>query len=153
MNEASAPLSIGVSHLLHAFHRVLQGSVLGPLLFIVYYQSLPSVVSSNCATFADNTLMYDHCSGINSESPCCHLGFLVPRLDMWESEWCTTFNVSKSAPVLITGNRRLRNFSRPFSTLSISGDVIPLQRSKLHFDICLTSTLSWPEHITRLLQN
>ena len=48
---------------------VPQGSVLGPQLFIVYYRRLPSVVSSSCAMFADDTLMYDHCSG-NDESPC-----------------------------------------------------------------------------------
>ena len=53
--------------------------------------------------------------------------------------------------MLITGNRRLRNFSRPVSSLSISGDVIPLVRSTVHLGICLSSTLSWSEHITRLI--
>ena len=130
---------------------VPQGSVLGPLLFIIYYRRLPSVVSSSCAMFADDTLMYDHCSGINGESPCCRLGNDIPRLDTWASEWCTTFNASKSAHMLITGNRRLRNFSRPVSSLSISGDVIPLVRSTVHLGICLSSTLSWSEHITRLI--
>ena len=130
---------------------VPQGSVLGPLLFIVYYRRLPSVVSSSCAMFADDTLMYDHCSGINDESPCCRLGNDVPRLDTWASEWCTTFNASKFALMLITGNRRLRNLSRPVSSLSISGDVIPLVRSTVNLGICLSSTLSWSEHITRLI--
>ena len=41
--------------------------------------------------FTDDTLMYDHCSGINDESPCCRLGNDVPRLDTGASEWCTTF--------------------------------------------------------------
>ena len=130
---------------------VPQGSVLGPLLFIVYYRRLPSVVSSSCAMFADDTLMSDHCSGINDESPCCRLGNDIPRLDTWASEGCTTFNASKSTHMLITGNRRLRNFSRPVSSLSISGDVIPLVRSTVHLGICLSSTLSWSEHITRLI--
>ena len=94
---------------------------------------------------------YDHCSGINGESPCCRLGNDIPRLDTWASEWCTTFNASKSAHMLITGNRRLRNFSRPVSSLSISGDFIPWVRSTVHLGICLSSTLSWSEHITRLI--
>ena len=76
---------------------------------------------------------------------------ISPYLDTWASEWCTTFNASKSAHMLITGNRRLRNFSRPVSSLSISGDVIPLVRSTVHLGICLSSTLSWPEHVTRLI--
>ena len=120
-------------------------------LFIVYYRRLPSVVSSSCAMFADDTLMYDHCSGINNDSSCCRLGNDVPRLDTWVSEWSTTFNASKSAHMLITGNRRLRNFSRPVSSLSISADVTPLVKSTVHLGICLPSTLSWSEHITRLI--
>ena len=44
--------------------------------------------------FADDTLMYDHCSDISGESHCCRLGNDVPRLDTWASEWCTTFNAS-----------------------------------------------------------
>ena len=124
---------------------VPQGSVLGPLLLIVYYRRLPSVVSSSCAMFADDTLIYDHCSGINDESPSCRFGNDVPRA----SEWCTTFNASKSAHMLITGNRRLLNFSQPVSSLSISRDVISLVRSTVHLGICLPSTLSCPEHITR----
>ena len=129
-----------------------QGSVLGPrALLFIYYRSLPSVVSSNCAMFADDTLMYDHCSGIKDESPCSRLGNDVPRLDTWASEWCTT--ASKSTHILITGNLRLRNFSQPVSSLSISGDVIPLVRSavRIHLGICLLTVLSWSEHITRLL--
>ena len=41
---------------------VPQGSVLGPLLFLIYYRDLPSVVQSTCKMFADDTLVYDtHC--------------------------------------------------------------------------------------------
>ena len=53
--------------------------------------------------------------------------------------------------MLITGNPRLRNFSRPVLSLSISGDVIPLVRSTVHLGICLSITLSWSEHTTRLI--
>ena len=34
-------------------------SVLGPLLLIIYFRNLPSVVKSCCAMFADDTLLYD----------------------------------------------------------------------------------------------
>ena len=51
---------------------VPQGSVLGPLLFIVYMSDLPDVVSGSSALFADDTLVYDQCHG-GPVTTCCRL--------------------------------------------------------------------------------
>ena len=152
MNEASAPLFNSISHLLHSFHPVCpkdqflalysSSSTTGdyPALFL---RAAPCLLTTpSCTTTAP-------ASTVNH--PAVVLGYDIPRLDTWASEWCTTFNASKSAHMLITGNRRLRNFSRHVSSLSISGDVIPLVRTTVHLGICLSSTLSWSEHITRLI--
>ena len=47
------------SGLLPISSGVLQGSVLGPILYVIYFRDLPVAVSSSCTMFADDSLIYD----------------------------------------------------------------------------------------------
>ena len=49
---------------------VPQGSILGPLLFIIFYRDLPAVSTSKTVIcmFADDTLMHDCCKGVPATS-------------------------------------------------------------------------------------
>ena len=72
-----------------------KGSVLGPLLFLVYYRDLPSVTSSSTTMFADDTQLYDRC--LNSPNHCnCRISEDLERISNWANQWDTTFNASKS---------------------------------------------------------
>ena len=53
---------------------VPQGSVLGPLLFLVHFMGIPEAMSpSQASLFADDTMAFqDNCSG-EQTSPCCDL--------------------------------------------------------------------------------
>ena len=77
---------------------VPQESVLGPLLFILFYHDLPSVVSATCAMFADDTLLYDLCSGSGESNSCCRLGQDLMEWSAWADNWSTTFNAKEICP-------------------------------------------------------
>ena len=62
-----------LSSLLPITSGVPQGSVLGPLLFILYFRDLPTAVSNDCALFADDTLIFNtSCKGADFPL-CCNL--------------------------------------------------------------------------------
>ncbi|MES9879908.1 MAG: reverse transcriptase family protein [Sedimenticola sp.] len=68
---------------------VPQGSVLGPILFIIYINDLPEVVNSTVKIFADDTKLYSKDSDYNI------IQQDLDSLCSWADLWQLRFNVSK----------------------------------------------------------
>ena len=97
---------------------VPQGSVLGPLLFILFFRDLPATVSSDCALFADDTLVYNtSCKGDGSPW-CCNLQQDMDNVSLWAGSWSITFNASKSAHMVV--RRRAMDMNPPVISLQQS---------------------------------
>ena len=71
---------------------VPQGSVLGPLLFTIYVNDLPSCVSSSLLMFADDTKLFQ-C--IRFEMDVVQLQHDIDALFKWSKLWLLSFNISK----------------------------------------------------------
>ena len=69
-----------------------QGSVLGPLLFLVYINDLPSNVGSCSKLFADDTKLYREVSDVDDMA---QLQNDVDSLELWAEKWQLPFNKSK----------------------------------------------------------
>ena len=77
----------------HASSGVLQGSVLGPLLFLIYINDMPnSVLNSSLRLFADDSLIY---KPISSPSDTASFQADLDRLHDWSLTWQMKFNIAK----------------------------------------------------------
>ena len=69
-----------------------QGSVLGPLLFVVYINDLPDVVCSNVLLFADDTKIFRH---VATKDDALQLQKDIDALARWSDDWLLKFNIKK----------------------------------------------------------
>ena len=87
----------------HVISGVPQGTVLGPLLFLVYINDLPSHVQSTPRLFADDCLLYRR---INARSDCDILQNDLDRLQEWVAIWQMCFNPDKCEVLRVTWRTR-----------------------------------------------
>ena len=71
---------------------VPQGSVLGPILFVIYVNELPKLVNSTMKMYADDAKLY---WTITNEADCKMLQDDLEVLIDWSKHWLLEFNVAK----------------------------------------------------------
>ena len=71
---------------------VLQGTVLGPLLFLLYVNDLPDNLKSSIRLFADDALLY---GVISNENDGDQLQEDLKQIEAWQNTWQMSFNPSK----------------------------------------------------------
>ena len=71
---------------------VPQGSVLGPILFLIYVNDIPEMVNCSIKMFADDTKLF---RTVKSIDDCNILQNDLDTLSQWTNEWLLSFNVDK----------------------------------------------------------
>ena len=79
---------------------VHQGSILGPILFLLYVNDLPDDVICNVAIYADNTTVYSKCYQVSDLWEQLELASeLESNLGgnvYWDSKWLVNLNAGKT---------------------------------------------------------
>ena len=121
---------------------VPQGTVLGPLLFLVYVNDLPDNLSSSVRLFADDCIVYRE---IKNSQDAQTLQEDVDRLCLWEEKWQMGFNHSKCYSMRVTHK------AKPLVTPYRMRDSI-LEEVSHHpyLGVELSSDLTWNRHINQV---
>ena len=93
--EASEPRSVTSG--------VPQGSVIGPLLFLIFINDIPDGLSSQIRLFADDTIIY---RPISSPDDTIALQEDITKLDKWSNDWQMEFHPHKCYVLHITRSRK-----------------------------------------------
>lgn len=123
---------------------VPQGSVLGPLLFLIYINDLPSRVSSNILLFADDCVVFRE---ITCDDDITNLQSDLNAI----SEWCKAcyidLNVNKCKYM------RVSRKANSFSTYFLNNHPLDAVTSYKYLGIHITADLTWTAHISYVTNN
>ena len=118
---------------------VPQGSVLGPILFLVHINDLPDDIVSQVRLFADDTAIY---LTIENKSDSDKLQRDLGRLQAWEARWDMEFNPSKCQFARVTSS------SNHLQTQYILHEqVLEAVGSARYLGVDISSNLSWNTHV------
>ena len=123
---------------------VPQGSILGPLLFTIFINTLPDSLSpgSQAAFYADDSKVFQP---ITSLVDSMALQQDLNNLEVWSSKNSIQFNPSKCKILTVTRKRNPITFSYKLT----SNDLVRCDEER-DLGITITYNLKWDSHITKI---
>ena len=122
---------------------VPQGSVKGPLLFLVYINDLGDNLSSPLRLFADDAVIYRL---VNSSDDQFQLQSDLEKISDWCDKWQLTLNKEKCEVMHMSTKRNPFQFD-----YMINHTVLKAVNSTKYLGITITNSFSWKDHIDNIV--
>lgn len=123
---------------------VPQGSILGPLLFLIYINDIVEDIHSSIRLFADDTSLYSIID--DPAESAITLNSDLQKIQKGASEWLVTFNPAKSEALLLS-----RKINKPYHPpLFFINEQILEVNSHKHLGLYFSNDCSWHEHIKHI---
>lgn len=119
---------------------VPQGSVLGPVLFLIYISDLAAILKSRAAFYADDLKIYG-----NPLSEGDSLRGDLDAISAWSSLWLLPLNAKKCSVLHLGPNN-------PRLLYTLNREVLQAVEEHTDLGVLITSKLSWSEHILKVVR-
>ena len=128
---------------------VPQGSVLGPLLFLIFTIDLPNActnTNTTCSQFADDTALMTPTPSLQATEK--QLQEAVSSASRWLKDWYLLVNVEKTGTVIFHHDNRP---SAQQPTIYLDEQLLTVARKQCHLGITFQHDLRWTEHTNVIL--
>ena len=125
---------------------VPQGSVLGPLLFLIYINDITDDLASLPLIYADDTTLLEIVDdpAVSADRLNSDLNKIAVRAD----KWLVTMNPVKSRNVVFS----LKRSKQVHPPLFLNSNVVKDAESHTHLALTLHSSMSWRNHIVQVFE-
>jgi len=122
---------------------VPQGSILGPLLFLIFINDIVDDIENDMFLFADDTTLKRTYSNLFEAE--ISINRDLQKLVNWSNQWRVTFSPPKTVFMVVSKKRTPTRPQLKMNTTSLNQVV-----SHLYLGLTITSDLNWGEHIQRV---
>ena len=122
--------------------EIFQGSILGPLLFVIFINDLPEIIpnGTNTALFADDTKLH---RTISSLTDCEGLQKALSNINIWSQQSNMTFNSTKCKVLTIT-----RKQNPVVYDYQLGSAILTRVQQEKDLGVTISSKLTWHHHIS-----
>lgn len=132
------------SSLLRVSSGVPQGSVLGPLLFLIYVNDIATVVPPfvDVRLYADDCLLFCHVKSVSDQML---LNDALRCIDNWCEKWDMKINFDKTVCMTISNKKTPLNYK-----YTINNREIKSSNELKYLGVTISSSLKWDKHIDNI---
>jgi hypothetical protein len=155
-------LSLLTSYLDNRYHRVVvngqcsewkcvkagvpQGSILGPLLFLIYINDIIDNINSNIYLFADDTSLMRNIDQLDIQGSFDSINDDLQKLHEWSLQWRVDFNAKKSCHLILTKQTNPPDYP----TIYMGNTEIRRVNAHKHLGIIFSSDMTWSDHVNSI---
>ena len=126
------------------FTGVPQGSVLGPIMFLIFINDLSDYIRSSVCLFADDFVLY---MNICSIQDCFILQEDFTSLGQWKADWQMKFNVAKCHSMRVTPHQHHKQILFDYS---LHNQTLENVWSAKYLGINTFDNMDWSQHISEI---